>query len=200
MIRAIILDLNGLLITSEKLSDRFARKYHVPAKLFLDGLNDVMPTVRRPGAKPAYFYWKPWFRQWNVQITSKEFFHFWFSGEKLDRKVLQLLRKVRTAHPEIKIFALSNNFRERSRHYRKKFPELFHVVDHVYYSWQTGHVKPSKDSLRHILRDTMLRSANCLYIDDRQSNSDVAKTLGFRAYCYHSPADLRRMLHTNNLA
>ncbi len=142
MIRAIIFDLNGILITSEKLSDRFEQRFHVPAETFLVALQKIMPIVRCPNAGSAYAYWRPWFQTWNLKMTKQEFFDFWFSGEKLSREALQLLKKVRKANPKIKIRILSNNFRERSTYYSKTFPEMFQHVDDVYYSWQTGHVKP----------------------------------------------------------
>lgn len=199
MIKAIILDLNGILITSEKLSDRFARKYHVPAETFLAGLKDVMPKVRRPGARPAYTYWKPWFQKWNVQITGKEFFDFWFSGEKLNRKALQLIKKVRRKNQRIKILVLSNNFRERSKYYTETFPEMFHQVDYVYYSWQTGHVKPSKGSLRYVLRANKLRPAECLYVDDRGSNVEVALALGCPTHLCRSVRDMEHFFRRHNI-
>ncbi len=62
MIKAVIFDLNGIFLQSEKLSDRFERDFKIDSKIFKTKLMEIMEKVRKSNAKPAFIYWKPIFK------------------------------------------------------------------------------------------------------------------------------------------
>ena len=69
MIKAIIFDLNGVFIKSEKLSDRFYRDFNVHPDKFLPVLKDVLSKTRLPNAGGAFKYWKPYLKEWKISLS-----------------------------------------------------------------------------------------------------------------------------------
>lgn len=179
MIKAVIFDLNGVFIESELLSDRFERDHGVSSKEIVDALKDIMPKVRQPKAPSCYALWKPYLNQWKIKLDEKEFFQYWFSGEHLVPEMLKYARKLRKK--PIKVFLLSNNFQERTSYYRQHFPELFHMVDKAYFSWETGFVKPNQRAYLSICKENRLKPEECIYFDDSEQNVSIARSLGMPA-------------------
>ena len=92
------------------------------------------------------------------------------------------------------IFILSNNFRERTTYYREHFPDLFSIFDGVYFSWETGFVKPQKEAYEHILEINQLQPTDCVYFDDSEKNVLVAKELGIRGETYKGLDETKEFL------
>jgi glucose-1-phosphatase len=182
MLEAVIFDLNGVFLESEYLSDRMQQDYGVDSNEFIAALKDIMPKVRKPDAQNSFELWKPYLGKWGVQLNEKEFFDYWFSGEQLVPELLDYAKELREQGTQV--FILSNNFRERTTYYREHFPEIFDSVDAVYFSWETGLIKPDEQAYQKILRDQKLKSENCAYFDDSKTNVQVANSLGIKAFSY----------------
>ena len=173
MLKAIIFDLNGVLIQSKLLSTRIQEKYRVPEEKFIPVLKKVMVLARKPGHTDTFSLWEPHLKELGLNTTREEFFNFWFSGESVNTPALEFIQELR--EKGIKVFILSNNFSERTTFYRNHFPEIFNSVDNAYFSWETGYVKPDKEAYLSILAQNQLDPANCLYFDDTEKNLEVAK-------------------------
>ena len=91
--KAIIFDLNGILVQSPLLSDRFSEDFNVDESEFLKALKEITDIVRRPGANSFYSYWKKHFDKWNVSFSEKEFYNYCFSVEK---EVPEIFEKIKT--------------------------------------------------------------------------------------------------------
>jgi len=181
MIKAIIFDLNGLFIQSPKLSDRFSEEFKVPTEDFLSALKEIMDKVRMPSAGGAFDYWKPYLDKWQVKISEEEFFDFWFGAEKEFHEAVELAKRVKERG--MKLFILSNNFSERANYYKKNFLFL-DIFDKIYYSWQTGFVKPNPEAFNNLLNENNLKSEECIYFDDSKVNVETAKNLGIKAFLF----------------
>ncbi|MBI2625630.1 HAD family phosphatase [Candidatus Parcubacteria bacterium] len=192
MLKALIFDLNGVFIASPKLSDRFPAAFGVEASAFMEALRAVLPRIQLPGAGDAFAYWQPYLRQWGVGISGEDFFNFWFSVEQPVPEMIEIARQTRQAG--IKVFALSNNFAERTRYYDAQFPILKEVFDHVYYSWQTGFIKPDSRAYELIMTEHQLQPSECLYFDDSPANVSAAEELGIRSFLFEGPASVERVL------
>jgi len=191
MIEAVVFDLNGVFIQSPRLSDRFEEKFHVSGDKFYDVLQEIMPKVRKPRAEDSFNYWKPHLKDWGLNLNKEQFFDFWFSGEKEVPEMINLARKVK--ENGTKIFILSNNFTERAKYYDENFPFL-KDFDKVYYSWQTGFVKPDLEAYKNLLRENNLQPEQCLYFDDSAKNIKAASSLGIISYLFKDTQDLQAIL------
>lgn len=182
MIKAIIFDLNGVFIKSPKLSDRFASDFGISSEIFMPALKDIMAEVRMPDAQDFFEYWKPYFEKWNLNLTREEFLKYWFETEILDDKMVAYAKELKTEN--IKLFILSNNLRERSLYYDEHFQVLNEIFDKMYFSWQTGFVKPDISAYQKLLDDNNLKPGECLYFDDSEKNIAVAEFLGIKSYLF----------------
>lgn len=184
MIKAVIFDLNGVFLQSEYLTKRMHEKYGVSENKLLEALKKVMKLVRQPGIDNSFEVWRPYLEKLGLKITKQEFFNFWFSGEKLVPELLEYAKELRSKG--IKVFILSNNFRERTEYYRKNFPEIFESVDEAYFSWETGFVKPDPKAYQSILQKNNLQPEECIYFDDSKENIEVAQSLGINVQKYEN--------------
>ena len=179
MYKTVIFDLNGVFLQSEPLSKRFEEKFGVTKDQFLPAIKEIMAVVRKPNAPAAFTLWKPYLDQWQVSLSEQQFFDFWFSGEYLVPELVEYAQELKNGG--VKVFLLSNNFKERTEFYRKNFPQIFQCVDKAYFSWESGFVKPSVESLQLVLSENSLRSEECIYFDDSDDNIKVAQSLGITA-------------------
>ena len=192
MIKAVIFDLNGVFLESEYLSDRFKQEFKVSVEQFLPALKEIMGVVRKQNAPPAFQLWKHYLEKWNLKLSEEEFFDFWFSGEKLISELVQYSKLLR--EKGLKVFILSNNFKERTTYYREHFPEIFANINQCYFSWETGFVKPSKEAFEIILKENDLEPEECIYFDDSKNNINVAQGLGIKAYEYVDLEETKRII------
>lgn len=179
MYKVVIFDLNGVFLQSEPLSKRFEEKFGTPKDLFFTALKEIMAIVRKPNAPAAFTLWQPYLDQWQVSLSEKEFFDFWFSGEHLISELVEYAQELKDR--EVKVFILSNNFKERTEYYRKNFPQIFQCVDKAYFSWKTGFVKPSIESLQLVLTENNLKPKDCIYFDDSDDNIKISQSLGIKS-------------------
>ena len=195
MIKTIIFDLNGVFIQSPKLSERFGEQFGVPENDFLPALKDIMTKIRLPNANDAFLYWQPYLQKWGVNLSKEEFFDFWFNAEKEAPEITTLTRELKIKG--LKNFILSNNFIERAAYYDKNFPFLREVADKIYYSWQTGFIKPNPEAYKIILRENNLKPEECIYFDDVKENIDIATSLGIKSFLFEGVAKTREVINSH---
>lgn len=123
-------------------------------------------------------------------MSEKGFFDFWFSGEYLVPELIKYAQELRNGG--VKVFILSNNFKERTEYYRKNFPQIFQCVDKAYFSWETGFVKPSIESLQLVLSENSLKPEDCIYFDDSDDNIKIAQDLGISAQKWTNIDDAKK--------
>jgi HAD superfamily hydrolase (TIGR01509 family) len=193
MIKAIIFDLNGVFITSPLLSDRFYSDFGIEPEIFLPALKEIMAKVRMPNAGSVYSYWKPYLGKWGVKLSQKEFEKYWFEAEEENGRLVDFAQELK--NKGIKLFILSNNLRKRTEYYNAQFPFLTELFDKVYYSWQTGFIKPDERAYQLIFEENSLKPEECLYFDDSEYNVKVAQSLGINA---HKFIDDNELIETIN--
>ena len=193
MIKAIIFDLNGVFVKSPKLSDRFERDFGIPKDIFMPALQDAMAQVRLPNAKDYFEYWKPYFKEWGLSLKREEFLNYWFRTETLDDEMVEFAKELKVKN--IKLFILSNNLRERSVYYAEHFKVLNEIFDKMYFSWQTGFVKPDIMAYENILKENNLKPEECVYFDDSEKNIKIANFLGIKSFLFKGIDKIKEVLN-----
>jgi len=190
--KAVIFDLNGIFIQSPKLSDKFKKDFNIDSSLFLLKLSEIMEKVRKPNAEPAFNYWKNVLKEWKVEFTENKFWDYWFGGETQSDKMVAFAKHLR--EKGIKIFILSNNFKERANYY-EQYPWMHEAIDKIYFSWQTGFVKPDPKAWQFVLSENNLKPEDCIYFDDQQKNLDSAQSIGIKSYLFTNEAELEEIIN-----
>lgn len=197
MIKGIIFDLNGVFLQSNLLSERMETKFGIKTDDFVSALKKVMEVARKPNAPDSYDLWKPYFKDWGLNLSKEEFFDFWFSGETLFPELVDYVDELK--EKRYKVFILSNNFRERTEYYRQHFPDLFEKFDGTYFSWETGFVKPQIEAFMNILQENNLKPEECIYFDDSEKNIEIAKDkVGIRSEIYKDLEATKRTIESNS--
>jgi len=181
MLKAAIFDLNGIFLQSPKLSDRFEKEFRIPVATFLPKLSEIMDKVRQPGAGSAFAYWQPILKEWNVNLSEQEFWDYWFKAEIPSERMIAFARELR--NKGVKVFILSNNFKERAEYYGH-YPWIHDAVDKVYFSWQTGFVKPDPKAWSSLLAENNLKPDECIYFDDQEKNLKAAESVGIKSFMF----------------
>ena len=192
MIKAVIFDLNGVFVLSPHLNDRFEERFGVPDKEFLLALKEIMPKIRKPNARDAFNYWRPYLKKWGVNLTEKQFFDFLFCAEKEDFEMVEIAKKIKKRN--VKMFILSNNFKERANYCKQRFAFLEEIFDRIYYSWQTGFVKPNLEAYKKVLSDNNLQPKECPYFDDSRENIKVSNSLGINSFFFEGSEQVEKIL------
>jgi HAD superfamily hydrolase (TIGR01509 family) len=193
MLKAAIFDLNGIFLQSEKLSDRFERDFGVPTSDFLPKLSEIMDEVRQPNAGRSFEFWEPVLKGWGVDFSEEEFWDYWFSAEKVSEQMVTFARELRSKG--IKVFILSNNFKERAEYYGH-YPWVHDAVDKVYFSWQTGYVKPDSKAWSSILEEHQIEPESCIYFDDQEKNLKAAESVGISAFLFTTEEELESIVRS----
>ena len=193
MLKAVAFDLNGVVITeSDYFTNRLAKKYGLPSGVFYNIFKEVIRIARQPGCDDFFKLWQPGLKALGLLIPKEEFFDLWFSNEKLVPVFLEYFKDLRARGT--KIFILSNNFKERTSYYRQNFPEIFEAVDQVYFSWETGFVKPDPQAYQNILTTNDLSADELVYFDNDDANIQAAKSLDIKAFKYQSLENTKQVI------
>ena len=192
MIKAVIFDLNGIFLQSPKLSDRFSKDFGISTSTFLPKLSEIMDKVRKPNAGSAFSYWKEVLKEWKLEISESDFWKYWFGAEIQSDKMIAFAKHLR--EKGIKVFILSNNFRERASYY-DHYPWIHDAVDKVYFSWQTGFVKPDVRAWKLVLTENNLKWEECLYFDDQEKNLKSAESVGIKSFKFINEEELEKVVN-----
>jgi 2-haloacid dehalogenase len=109
---------------------------------------------------------------------------------------VEVLAELRDAG--VACYALSNMEKE-SWHRRRGLYEFLSWFDGCFISALEGVMKPDPRYFRRALARFGLEAGDCLFIDDRAENTEVARALGIPAVLFRSPGALREELVARSL-
>lgn len=125
-------------------------------------------------------------------MSEKGFWDYWFKAEEPDADVINLSKELK--QKGLKVFILSNNFKERADYYNH-YKWMHDTVDKAYFSWQTGFVKPDVRAWEFILAEYNLLPEECIYFDDQEKNVNVASSIGICSYLFSSALEARQIIN-----
>jgi len=188
-INAIIFDLNGIFLNGGSLSQRVEDKFSIDKDFFWNEFKEALKIARTPKERSSDL-WQPIADLLNLSIS--DFLDFWFSSDTLNLEMLEFAKELK--NQGFQIFIISNSLRERIQYYRQHFPEIFNQFDNIYFSCETGFVKPDPKALEYVLKENNLNPEECIYFDDSQENIETAKTLGIKAKLFNSLKDSKEFI------
>lgn len=192
MIKAIVLDVGGVLLRTEDYSGRqyIERKYHLPPggseKLVFHSRAAQDSSV---GIKEDQAIWD--YVAQKLSLSRKElddFIHHFWMGDRLDQNVLTFIQKLR---PQYITALLSNAW----KNFREVLSRDFDVVegktvDHILISSELGVAKPDPEIYYILVNKLKCDFKNILFVDDFAENIESAKKLGIHTIHYHKEMDL----------
>lgn len=111
-----------------------------------------------------------------------------------DDSVVAAIRELRAAHPDLRVYAMSNISQPDWEILRSKAFD-WEIFDRVFTSCEAGMCKPELRFYRHVLEATAAKAEETVFVDDKSDNVIAAQSLGFReAIVFEDVADLRRKL------
>ena len=96
--------------------------------------------------------------------------------------ILNLVRTLRSAGLSV---ALATNQQAHRAHFMTTDLGYTKHFDHLFYSCELGHSKPSAEYFSSVLAEVMIDPAEALFIDDHEANVSAARECGLRSEVYH---------------
>jgi putative hydrolase of the HAD superfamily len=129
-----------------------------------------------------------------VPPALEPFKHNPFAYEELNATMVSLVRRL---HRRFKIGLLSN-----ATPYLEVLIEqngLKDLFDVIVNSARVGLRKPGHEIYRLTVAKLKLEPQQCLFVDDKERNTEVAQALGMKAVVFRSAADLERQLRARHM-
>lgn len=97
---------------------------------------------------------------------------------------IELLKKLRQQYP---LFLLSNSNPlhievSAAVEFEKYGAQIHDFFDCCYFSYKIGLTKPDEEIFRYVMKDSGVKSEECLFIDDGQKNIETAARMGFKTH------------------
>ena len=182
MIKAILFDADGVLISGRKFSEFLASRHNINVSkltsFFTGPFRDC--TLGKADLKEII---RPYLREWGWRGTVDEFLRSWFEIEHdLDKKLVEYIKALKKNG--IKCFLATNQEKYRIAYMLKEmgFSRLF---DKVFASVHMGFRKPDLEFFGKVMDDLPnFKKDEILFWDDTLENIEAAREFGIKAEIY----------------
>lgn len=192
LIKAVIFDADGMVVTGERFSSCFSREFNVPMekiRLFFD--NEFKDCIL--GKKDLAQEIKPYLDSWGYKGTVEEILNYWFARDRvIDKEVLEVIDILRKNG---KICILATNQEKHAASFLRKEMGMEKVFDFIVASSDVGYKKPSPEFFEKVFEKIPdIKKEEILFFDDRPENIESAQNLGIKAKLYKNITDLKECL------
>jgi FMN phosphatase YigB (HAD superfamily) len=186
--KAVIFDVDGMVLHGERFSDSYAREFGIPAE-------DMAPFFTEPfdiciqgkGDLKEELVAGDWLLKWKWNGTVEGLLDYWFhTGDEIDEKVLSSVAELRASAI---VCVLTTNQEKYRTAYLRDTLGLARQFDFVFVSNEVGYKKPHPkffDAVMHYLqtKDPSIQRSDVVFWDDREAYEAAAKEYGFQAYVF----------------
>lgn len=183
MTKAILFDLDGLVIIGEKklFSERLSEEMGIPleqvSEFFVNDFREC--SFGRADLKEKI---APYLAKWGYKGTINEFLQYWFDGEKeTDKEVLKLVKKLRAGGIKCYIATRQEKYRKE---YLLNVMGLKNEFDGIFCTCDIGYDKWQKEYWDFVFNTLNLKPEEIMFFCDSQKNVDTAEKFGIEAYFY----------------
>ncbi|KKP33009.1 MAG: hypothetical protein A2312_04540 [Candidatus Staskawiczbacteria bacterium RIFOXYB2_FULL_32_9] len=183
MVKAILFDLDGVVITStgkrfsERLSEKLDISMEIISEFFVKDFREY--SFGRADLKEKI---APYLPKWGFDGSVDDLLKFWFEHEgTLDHEVLKIVANLRSKG--IKCFIAT-----RQEKYRKEY--LLNIMglkekfDGIFCTCDIGFDKSEKGYWDYVFKELNLKPEEIMFFCDSIKNIDIAKSLAIQAYFY----------------
>ncbi len=185
-VRNIFIDFGGVIMRTEdqgprrRQAERLGMTYHELENIFFESESSLRATT---GEIPEEAHWQTVAKTLGVSRTeADQIIVEFFSGDRLDNALLDLLRSLR---PEHKVGLISNAWSGlRALITREKFDDVF---DEMIISAEVGLGKPDPRIYRLALEKMGAKPEESVFVDDVLVNVEAARSTGMNAIQFTQP-------------
>ncbi len=180
MIKNIIFDLGNVILKDSpsivlEESKMLCENYNIIKSKFFDNWNELdlgNETLKEHLDNCGFDFY--------INENIKEILLNYYKYRPFNNEVIELMKNLKSS--KYNIFILSNNNKEAYK-YLKKLP-IFNFVDGWIVSCDYHIMKPNKDIYIKLFQTFNIIPEECFFIDDKEENINVAKTLGMEGFIF----------------
>lgn len=191
MIKAVIFDADGMVVTGTRFSDRLARDYAISTDKTVDFFTKAFPdcVLGKADLKEVII---PYLKAWGWKGTLDELLKFWFAGEHLaDNRFATVIEKLNAKG--IKCYLATNQEKYRLAYFKSEMG-LGKIFEEIISSNSIGFKKPSKEFFENIAKVSNCKPEEVQYWDDRPVNIEAGKNFGFEARLYDKYENFEKVI------
>lgn len=201
MIKAIIFDVDGVLVNAEKFSIQLEKEYGISTEkvspFFMGEFQSCL--LGKADLKDVI---EPYLAEWGWKGSVDDFLQFWFKSEhKIDEEVLNIVKHLKKS---ALVFIATNQEKHRTSYLSKEmgFGEVF---ERIYPSAKIGCLKESPNFFHLMVEDIQehfssdVKHNEILFFDDTEKNVKAAEKAGLNAYLYTDIETFKEKLAGLNL-
>lgn len=190
MIKAILIDINGVIIQQDReaICERIEEQYHLERGVFWKQFHDT-PRWKQftRGAIPATLFWKELAEQLDRKISPEYIMNHFFAKRYLNTSLLRFLKKCKK-----RLLTYSNGPKTFKEYYQRL--GLDKVFDLIITSGETGVRKPDENAYRILVEKSRLKPEEIACIDNKEENLRTAEGMGFTVVLFTSTKELKKEL------
>lgn len=199
MTKIIISDLYGVLIqdSSNALYEKLAKEKNIETYDFIHNIRPHLDKLLK-GKLTQKEYLQEIISQENLSYKVEELIDFMKENFHKIEKTFKLYSQIKKENPEIKFTLLSNAVKEEIDFLKQEL-DLEKYFDSLFFSGETGIKKPEFDSFKQVVEHYSIDPTDCLFIDDKIRNIEIAEDIAMDCICFTSADQLEDQLKKRNL-
>ena len=128
---------------------------------------------------------------YNFHMNIQDFEKIWCNVFSEKSQMIEMAKKINRKY---EIFIFSNTDEIHFPFIWEAFPSIHFFKDNLMLSYEIGSVKPELDSYERALNKFGLKPMECLFIDDRPINIQIAESLGMKGVLHKEFGETKKKI------